>query len=697
MNILGTAVKGTKAQTNLIGAPSFSKVNPYGMYGHFHSDAYASAYPSIRAIANEYMGIRPYAIDQNGKTVDNNPIINALYHPNQLDSSVSFFEKIAVSTLALAKTYVLVWRNENGEAKPGGNFGLRGAKIAGFTFLEGPAISIRDGKTYYNVGSQQFTEDEVMVLPGGVDPYNLYAGYSPSIAAKRWATLDDYIADFQKGFFENGAVPAGQFIITAASQQDFEDTKKTMQDKHRGAGNNNNIAYVPRPMGQDGKPADAKIEWIPFGQSNKDIDFKNLFEQTNKRIDLAFGVPQIVKGVDDAATYANAQVAAAGFSKRAVYPLALRNYTQITHELNRITGGIGVAITFQYDIPTVSDEEKVEAETKVLEGTLINTMIAQGFTLDSIIDSFKLSTAYKNLKLGDAAETIINNDKPDVDEGNEVDDSPDPTLIDGVTPLAKKGEAKGKSPKAKLSDEEKLKKATRDYMRSQVDRAVYEYKDTPLAQSEPTQDELDTFVESMMATISGILAIYGKDEYAAAVALAGLDLSDLQGFTLTDITEDTYKTYIRQVGTNYGSDTAASIQKVLLDSRDLGWTRKQTEDALHNIMDTDDYRVERLARTELNRSQAMGQLEGVKSLAAETNTHWEKTINHSGVTPCPLCASQEGVWTPLDEPIWSEGDTITTQNSQGDTVIYVNDWQTNDGWDYHANGRGTPIFRRALA
>ncbi len=52
------------------------------------------------------------------------------------------------------------------------------------------------------------------VLPGGVDP-GLYVGYSPS-EASRWATLDDYIADFQAGFFENGAVPAGQFIIAAA-------------------------------------------------------------------------------------------------------------------------------------------------------------------------------------------------------------------------------------------------------------------------------------------------------------------------------------------------------------------------------------------------------------------------------------------------------------------------------------------------
>src|SRR5690606_17148148 len=129
------------------------------------------------------------------------------------------------------------------------------------------------------------------------------------------------------------------------SEEDFKDTVEKMKAKHQGAGKNNAVTYTPRPINQDGKPADAKIEWIPFAQANKDIDCKALFEQANKRLDLAFGVPQIVKGVDDAATYANAQVADKTFSKRAVYPLALRNYTQITHELNRVTGGTGIAIT----------------------------------------------------------------------------------------------------------------------------------------------------------------------------------------------------------------------------------------------------------------------------------------------------------------------------------------------------------------
>src|SRR5690606_2725992 len=111
-------------------------------------------------------------------------------------------------------------------------------------------------------------------------------------------------ADFQKGFFENGAIPAGQFLITASSKQDYQDTVEAMQSKHRGAGKNNNVTYTPRPIDpQTGKPGEAKIEWIPFQSSNKDIDFKNLFEQANARIDSTFGVPASIRGVGENNNY----------------------------------------------------------------------------------------------------------------------------------------------------------------------------------------------------------------------------------------------------------------------------------------------------------------------------------------------------------------------------------------------------------
>lgn len=646
---------------NFIGAPSFRHVNP-GYFGHYKSNQYASAYPSIRAIANEYMVVQPFAINANGKQTPH-AAINALYHPNQLDSSVSFAEKMAVSTLVKKNTYILVWRNDGGEAKPGGNFGYRGNNIAGYTFLENPGITRRDNRTYYNIGAQYFTEDEVLVLPGGVDPEALYAGYSPTESATRWLTVDDYVADFQGGFFENNAIPAGQFIITAASVTEYNDTVDMLQSKHRGAGKNNNVTYAHRPIDPTtNKAAEAQIQWVPFAQSNKDIDFKNLFEQTNKRIDLAYGVPQIIKGVDDAATYANAQVAEKTFAKRAVLPLLTRNYTQFTHELNRITGGLGVAITFKYDIPTVADEMKVEAETKVLESQIIRTMVLEGYTLNSVVDSFKLSNSYKNLKVGDDKSTVIDNDKPDVDEGDEVESAPDPTKIDGTTPVNEA--AKRTNPKAQLSDtdseayEIQLAGVIRADMQKQVDAAVDAVDST---QDATEDEEAEELTDEMMVHIVTIMVAAGTLQYTDGLMMliaAGVNTDGATAFSLSEAQEDAYRKYLKSVAKSYRDDTAASIRAVLDRADAEGWNRAQLQTQLRNIMNTDEWRVTRLARSELNRSQQVGELESMIQLQDEVDVKMTKTWNTSSTTPCPTCAALDGTTKPIDEPFLNEGSSI---------------------------------------
>lgn len=726
--------KGNKAQqvsneTNFIGRTSIGLSNPGKYMGlDLHSDTYASAFPSIRAISNEYMTVLPKAIGSNGQPVQNNNIVNALFHPNQMDSVVSFNEKIAVSTLVLRKTYILVWRKEGNEAKPGGDFGFKGAKIAGFTFLENPGISRRDGKTWYNMGSQWFTEDDVMVLSGGVNPHDLYGGYSPTEAACRWITLDDYIADFQKGFFENNAIPAGMFKISAATPTEFEDIVRNLKARHKGAGNNNNVTYSHAPVDPaTGKVAEAKIEWIPFQQSNKDIDFKSLFEQANHRIDTAYGVPAIVKGIDDAATYANAQVAEAGFAKRAVLPLLTRNYAQITHELNRITGGMGVAITFDYDIPTVADEEKIVAETNVIHASLVTTLETSGYSLDSIVNAFELPARLKLLKKGDAP-AVIENDKPDVDEGNEVNDSPDPEEIDGVTPLNNKLEkelhcnncdrflgtttqdsytdklkcsnskckaldiptvkeaANAETLKAQLSstDEElyqtQLEATTRDFMRKEVDRAIAAVDGA----QDATEEELDEFLDEAMNTIVSVLVASGAIEYSEGIAIlidAGLDGTGTSYFKLSDDQVDRYRAYLKNVGESYSKDTQASIQAVLDRANVEEWTAQELKANLRNIMSTDEYRVTRLARSEINRSQQTANVYSMEQITEETDIKFNKVWNVNNPDACSGCRALDGKVVATSEVFLRKGDSITGDDGK----VYNNDFVSMEVCQLHPN------------
>lgn len=665
---------------NYIGAPSFRHHNPaYSFLDCYESDRYASVYPSIKAISNEFMKIRPFAVDANGKPVKNAAALNALYHPNQADSSVAFFEKLAVMALTHRKTYLLVWRNEAGEAKPGGNFGFKGNNIAGFTFLENPAVSRRDGRTYYGVGSQEFSDKEVIVISGGVDPYDLYGGYAPGEASRRWATLDEYIADFQQGFFENGAVPAGQFIITASGKTDYEDTVAKMQSSHRGAGKNNNVTYTPRPVDPaTGKPADAKVEWIPFAQSNKDIDFKSLFDQANKRIDSTFGVPASIRGVGENNNYATARLDQQNFIRFTVEPLAVRIYTQITHELNRITGGLGVSITFELEYPAIADEEKVEAETKQVEANIITQMTANGqFTLDSVVDAFDLSTRYKLLKSGSSTTTSIDNDKPDVDDGNEVEKSPDPSKIDGVTPL---------NVKAELNDTEKesyevlLAGVIRDNMKKQIDQAVNAVESV----SDAVEEDVEVFTDEMLQTVVASMVASGYIEYEQGIMLlieAGVSVEGTSSYVLSDVDRDAYRKYLKNVAMSYSEETAASIRNVLDRANIEGLTKAETQAALRNVMNTDEYRVTRLAVSEINRSQQMGSLQAMQQIESDTESTIYKVWNVSNTERCEFCLAMDGKQVGLSKPFVAKGETIQGVNGG----VYVNDFVDMDTPQAHPN------------
>ena len=97
------------------------------------------------------------------------------------------------------------------------------------------------GTTTYYCGSDTWGKDDVIALSLNVNPYCLTRGYSPSQAVQKWATADDYIAEYQTATFRNGAVPAGELIITAPTVEDYNEIVDQLQKAHRGANNTNNL------------------------------------------------------------------------------------------------------------------------------------------------------------------------------------------------------------------------------------------------------------------------------------------------------------------------------------------------------------------------------------------------------------------------------------------------------------------------
>ena len=632
MGLFNRKSKGTKAKM-----PTGAVVGtaPTGFYSsdtlnYYRFGSFDNTYPNISRIADAISEVMPYAVDVNGERLKTPPrVISALYRPNKTMSVVQFIETLAVMALVWPKAFVLCWRQEGKDAVPGGE--ITPDNICGFTFLEQPEIKeYADGhKTYKiikNGLTHTFTDNEVIEISLSANPYNVIDGYSPSMAAKKWSNTDDYIADYQAGFFRNGAVPAGQFTITAGTVEQFDEIVADMQAHHRGPIANNNVRYVHRPINDLGQPLAGQIEWTPYQQANNQLSLKEIFEQANKKIDMAFGVPQEVKGYLTNSNYASVAVADYVFARRVVYPKLVKIWSQFTHELNRITGGLGYAISFDYEIPILEEQRKSQVEnlTKILD---------KGFTLESAVEALQLPKSF--LKLAMPEEEKPEDVRPDVG-GIELNEEPNQATTSKSVELKKK----------LVDANPKVEEVVTEYTRSVVEQAQN-------GKVDDTDKNAKRLKTALFLALLYLLDDEGQKEYEATkdrIESAGYDMSHTSQFHTSEDTEKAYSEYLDGVALSYTEDTNQSIRNVLEQGMIEGWNEEQLRAELGKIMDNDQWRIDRIARTETHRVQELGKLDAARQLQRETGAHIWKVWHTNPFTEnhCETCESLDGVRLPLD-------------------------------------------------
>lgn len=658
--------------------------------------AFDNTYPSVSKIANRFMEIRPYAIDANGKPVPEVWAVDKLYHPNQQMSSVDFRQALALSVLSHRTTYILVWHyGEDGEVVAGGG-GITPDNIAGYTFLENASIRVENGHKFYKSMSYkyEFTDEDILEISAGYDAYDLSAGYSPTQAVKKWANIDDFIATYEGGLFENDAVPAGQFIITAPTTDAFNAIVDEMQARHRGSGNNNNVQYIHRPISSDtGAVLPAQIEWIPFAQSNKDMSLETIFKQVNDKIDSTFGVPASIRGVNDNNTYASVKVDERVFVENTIRPFALKVWTRFTHELNRITGGLGCAITFDVEIPTVADEEKVEAERKNIEADIILKMTDRGYSLDSICDAFDLSNSYKLLEKGADDQAEIENDKPDVDEGDEVEDSPELAVTKHVHchhDETHKG-ADQNSLKA-------LRRLLNEYLQTSIDETVdsiksaskdisaigleiydengdgvlddQEIEQIPIPQ--PSEERKFALQAGLLAILFARMLATGEERYAKTISQFGLTITipELQNYAISDKAQKQYETIVNKIVNSFTDQITETIESAIKVTAKNGGNMEDLIKNIRNVFENDQWRVERIVNTEEHRADNLGQIDAVDVLQQVTGREfgfkWRTTSGH----PCEFCQYMNGTVVATGEAFIPLGEKIELDDS-----VYLNNYE----------------------
>lgn len=632
-------------------------------------DTYDNIFPYVNAIAQRFSTIIPYAVTPDGRKLDPTPAaLSALYAPNDTYSCLEFLKLIASGMLTQSHVDILVWTSEG----PGGN--ITADNITGYTILPTNSRVYNDSRSdwYHCVtmdlgdGSRpyEFTRNETIALSYSHHPNDPTRGISPAMTIKKWANVDDMIADYERGFFGNNAVPAGMLGIVSENAEDFQRNRARLEETFRGAGNNNGIVYNMVPVDPTThKPSQtSKLVWVPFQNSNDTLDLQTVSDVVNNRLANALAVPDIVRGIDNGQTYANAEMAERSFIENTLKPLCMTVWDKWQFELDHITGGLGYGITFDLDLPSQTEVEKAQAETQQIRVNSLIQLVNMGATVESAVDALGLPEPYKRLNI----------------HRNDTTQRPSLPSKRNTTKAAKKTDDK--------TTESQILPATRTY----VDRIIRLTRRT----QNGLKDDLETigrqWVNDVEDTLITHLTKYARNtglkleqvitawaeihpENPIAVEIQSYTTADWQKLydwtTLPDNIKTAYETHLQEIARTTSKTITDKTLELLNKADSEQWDARQLRGGLTRI--SNDH-AELIARCETVQSQRLGSLYSARDLSETLGIKLQKVWRTTGDgNTCDFCQHMEGTARPLDSAYMAKDECI----SIGDRS-YTNSFET---------------------
>lgn len=604
-----------------------------------NQDTYDTVFTYIDTIANKFATITPYAEDMDGvKLLQQPAAIQALYNPNDMFSFREFLKYIASAILCRPYVDILVWtQTADGRVQPGGP--VYENNIIGYTFLPTSARIQRGGDSYEfqaNISVngepshvETFTRDEVISLRYSVQPDHILDGISPAMTVEAWSDIDTLISEYERGFFKNGAVPAGIMDIIADDPESFRRTVDDLKNGYQGADKTNGVLYNYRPVDPiTMEPKQySKFEWHALQSGNDKLDLQTLNTVSHDHMAGAFGVPDMARGLDKGQTYANAEQANISYLENTIRPLCETVWNKFESELKRITrGGLDYRINFKIVLPQQTDVINVQAQT-------IKTLTDAYIELVNIgADPNKAAEA---LNLPQFADIV--------------------TSSNSTPTVAAPKNMYSKQPKKITRSEtyRRIRRVTRSYYQTIKEKTTApEYEDN-------SQQDLKKFIQELLNCMTPyILQVMNTN---------GLTLSDLveaeadsqyleskrkdieQLINNTVLTGAYYSTLVKHVTTvseQTTSTVTVEINKIMMKAKAEGWTKTELANTLNDYINS---HADLLARTETTTAQSMG--------ALYEGTEWNNHIKYKafkkwvcyGAHPCDTCKQLDGMTIPVEE------------------------------------------------
>lgn len=625
---------------------------------------YENLFAQVRPLVDEMKVVEPFGVSSSGSRLpmSRTPELQVLYAPNDQMGWSDFMDTMLSTWLTEDELLIHVHRNGN-----------RG-RIYGYTFVP-PESRIRIGdETYYQFmdGDKlvRLSEDEVMVLRYSRNPRNVMKGVSPVSSVSLWAQIDDLVAQYQRAFFENGAVPATITFITASTRDKYEEKRRALEMGLKGARNRNKTIYAWRQMLDDGRTGD-EVEVKTIQPANSTLAIKDLNYVITDRLNKAIGVSNFILGDDSSAKYDNAELSDHQFTRRRVYPALVSFWSQFQHELDRITGGLGYAISFELEMPELTEKQKALAEIEKIKAeeahTLESTKATDAATLVSLIQAgAEPTSALKALGLGRqwedlaksltapstqaTAQTNVNSDSV---KKKTVDHLEIKSIIDAL-------------PRPKFGPDE-----------AEVERIYNLLMLVAEDYAQENQVNLDEISNEILNTLRA-LAEQGALEGAEHLAELEFDrpsvheaIEEIVKRGVSDLGQEFYDNLelrVRDIVDNYNIFARDTIREVLATSRRENWSAKQIRAALEVVMPR--ARAEMIARNETHHVINSGRMamddEIAKNYGLSILVEWNAHIDSR---TCAYCREMDGTKVPLGEAFPDHVHVEEIDEETGEVII----------------------------
>ena len=643
---------------------------------------YENLFAQVRPLIDEMKCVMPYGVSENGAKLSENrtPELAWLRNPNDEMGWAEFADVMFATWLTEDELDIHVWKDDRDN-------------VIGYTILPPECrIYLGYGRWEWQAlttdGIEVLNEDQVMRLRFSRSPRNIQKGVSPASAVRIWAQIDDLIAQYQRAYFENGAIPATITFITASTFEKYNKTRKDLENKLKGAHNRNKTVYAWRQFDNDTGQSVDQVEVKTIQGNNSTLAIREIVDIVNDRLNKSVGVSNFILGDDSSAKYDNAELSDHQFTKRRVYPALVSFWNQFQHELDRITGGLGYGISFDLEIPELTEREKAKAEIGRIRGESLVNLIEAGASGEAAIEALELPDSWLN-----AARGIYNRGLAGL--------LPAPESISYKAPAPAEStidEAKT-DPKAQVADVihghnctchhslDKLPKMTRQ------ERQLYDMM-IELAGAIMTQSQKGGVVNvnEVITRMTQLLeddARNGALEGAEALrVLAKKDVASEILKTITngevyvsDALKERIHTRAEQLANGYVDYTKNIIKETLAGSEALSANEiaEQLREALPRA------KAELIARNETLYAIRSGRLEQDEQLAKKYGLKVKLVWRTSGDSDvCPVCAAMEGTEVDLGDAF---SNSVKTED--GEVVSWEHSSWNDDGRipDAHPNCR----------